>query len=518
MSAALFVQTRKEVRALLPWTIGVAIAFVALALLAGGTANLSAYHELSVFFIVAYPFGALAVSALSVGQEITHGTLAALLVQPVERFRILAIKLSLLAIALIGLALVASATFPEGYLPDVPDLRRLVIWGPVAAGIGLAPLLTVLSRRPLGGVVFAPTIPGLILALSERVYPLHKGPEAWTITWYGTLVVCAAGLATLFLKFRTLEVAGDERGRTTAATSAPAEISAYVPTTRRPWVWLLIKKELRLQQMTFAVSGLYVVGAVATMILAARDKLYMGPTFGAISMIHAYCIPLIAGALASAEERHMGTLAGQILQPRSMRVQWILKSIVTIGIALLLACGLPLLLMSVHRPADAFRVPPDAALGLSILCAAAMWVSSNSGNTLWALLASFPAIGVAGMIGSFAYGVIRSHIWNWIPYVWDETRYRLLRQAMQQDHSRAWLEPRIQAFGDLQHSLQIIRVSLIVGFGVLVLSMAARNHRTLDRSLRRMSWQVVTLLLFAAVAAAGYWTLYVRSDSWLSLY
>jgi len=473
-----------------------------------------------VFFGLAYAFGAFAISALSVGQELTHGTLAALLVQPLDRLKVLALKLSVLALALTGLGLLANAMFPDGYLRDSPDLRRLLVWGPVVAGIGLTPLLTILSRRPLGGVVFTPTISGLIVTISQRFYPFHETNFAWTITWYGTLIVSAAGLAALVAQFRKLEVAGDGRGRTAAgvAAGAPAGTIAFIPTTRRPWVWLLIKKELRLQQMTFAVSGLYVVGAVTTMILAARNPLYMGPTFGAISMIHAYCIPLIAGALASAEERHMGTLAGQILQPRSMRVQWILKSIVTIGIALLLACGLPLLLMSVHRPADAFRVPPDAALGLSILCAAAMWVSSNSGNTLWALLASFPAIGVAGMIGSFAYGVIRSHIWNWIPYVWDETRYRLLRQAMQQDHSRAWLEPRIQAFGDLQHSLQIIRVSLIVGFGVLVLSMAARNHRTLDRSLRRMSWQVVTLLLFAAVAAAGYWTLYVRSDSWLSLY
>ena len=504
MSAALLVQTRKEVRALLPWTIGVAIACVALATLAGRNAYAGGYREPSpVFFVVAYAFGALAVSALSIGQEITHGTLAALLVQPVERFRILVLKLALLTIALAGLAFMAGALFPQTAFPDVPDLRRLLIWGPVAAGIGLAPLLTVLTRRPLGGVVFSPTIPGVILVVAEKFYPLHLGSEAWSIAWYGTIIVSAAGLAILILKFRTLEVAGDGlvRAAVPAASRPDANALASTLTVRRPWLWLVIKKELRLQQMTFAVSGLYVVAAVAVM-LAAQDQAYMGPTFGAISIIHAYFIPLIAGSVASAEERQMGTLAGQILQPRNARLQWAIKSILTIGLALVLAFGLPVLLMSIHRPLDPFRVQkPEFVLLVGMICLGAMWVSSISANTLWALLVCFPVVGLAGLIGGFGYSVLQSRV-RWPARHWrDGLSYDLYHQLFQ---LKSWRVDVRQASTDIETSLHIIQISLIASFGLLVLAFAARNHRTLDRSVRRAGAQLLAILLYAAVAATGY--------------
>jgi len=518
MSAALVIQTRKEVRALLPWTVGVAIGSAAIATMANGHAGSADYRELQMLFMMAYALGVLAVAALSVGQEVTHGTLAALLVQPLDRLRMLQLKLAVLAVALAGLGLIANAMFPEDYVPD-GALRRLVVWGPVAAGIGLAPLLTVLTRRPLGGVVFSLTIPGLVLMIAERLYPLHLGSQAWSITWYGTLVLSAASLAALFVHFPNLEVAGDGGSRTgsSAAPVTTDEVVTYSPTRRRPWIWLLIKKELRLQQMTFAVSGLYVLAAVASMILAANNAPYLYPTFGPISIIHAYCIPVLAGAVASAEERHLGTLAGQILQPRDMRVQWAVKAVMTIGIALLLTFGLPALLMAIHRPADGtFRVETDFMLGVGLLCAAAIWVSSMSSNTLWALLGTVPIIGLAGMIGGAAFTFLRLRTANWFPYHWDATRSRLLHEAVQRDHTREWLTPFWQASLGMQRSLQLIEASLIVGFGVLVLSFAARNHRTLDRNLPRIGWQALVIAAFAVAATTGFLALSMLSYSWMS--
>ncbi|HEX5069578.1 MAG TPA: ABC transporter permease subunit [Vicinamibacterales bacterium] len=533
MSAALLVQTRKEVRALLPWTIGVATASVALAVVAPGNGRLPYLGDLAVFVVLAYAFGALAISALSLGQELTHGTLAALLVQPLDRIKVLALKLSVVAIALVSLGLVANATFRPAYVADNPDLRRLVIWGPVVAGIGLTPLLTLLSRRPLGGVVFSPTVPGLILVISERLYPFHLGTQAWTVTWYGTLIASAAGLAMLVGQFRRLEVAGEgfpgsrnpglpggfpgseDRGLHGTPGLQARRLDGYSPTVRRPWVWLLVRKELRLQQMTFAVSGLYVLAAVATMILAARNELYMGPTFGAISMIHVYCIPIIAGSLSSAEERHMGTLAGQVLQPRNMRVQWTIKAIVTIGISLLLTYGLPLLLMAFHRPVDAFRVPPYFVLGVSLIGAAAMWVSSISANALWALLACFPVTALAAMIGGFGNRILRERAFAWVPTNWSEDRWRLVRASLTR-RDRSWLDANNAAYLDIRWSMEIIQLALIAGFGVLVLSFAARNHRSLDRNTRRTFWQVVTLVLFAAAATTGFWALSQVSSNWLT--
>ena len=119
MTSALIIQTRKEVRALLPWTIGVAIACIALANFAAHNAGFPNFrHNQAVFFVIVYAIGVLAVAALSVGQELTHGTLPSLLVQPLDRHRVLGLKLGVLAVALVGLGALANGVFPHGDLPN----------------------------------------------------------------------------------------------------------------------------------------------------------------------------------------------------------------------------------------------------------------------------------------------------------------------------------------------------------------------------------------------------------------
>jgi len=510
MIHALLLQTRKEVRALPPWTAGVAVASVALAAVARQNAGFPHFHDQEPFFIMAYALGVLAVAALSVGHELTHGTLATLLVQPLDRLKVLRLKVIVLITALVSLGFLASAVFPHGYLPNVPVARWLLIWGPVAAGIGLVPSLTLLSRRPLGGVVFAVAIPGLFLVAGEQRYPLQQGFQALDITWYGTLAASAIGLAALFVQFRGLEVVGDGRARARASPAAQTgsvTIVEYRPTVRRPWVWLLIKKELRLQQMTFAVSGLYGLGAAALLISESFHR-YGGPTFASISMIHACFVPLIAGALASAEERHIGTLAAQILQPRNVRLQWALKVAVTIGVTLALTIGLPLILMAVRRPVDPFRVEFDFAVGIGLLCAVAIYVSSISSNSLWALLSCFPLTGIALAIGGAGYRMVRYDVSLWLSHwlLGPRTERVSIMALVDQDKAmrQAILQPLIAASRDIDRSLSIIETSLIVAFGLLILYFAARNHRMLDRNLRTVSHQMLALLLFAAAAATAY--------------
>ena len=521
MTSALAIQTRKEVRALLPWTIGVAIACVALGTLANQNAGFPNFrHDQALFFIMAYALGALSLAALSVGQELTHGTLATLLVQPLDRMKMLRLKLVVLAIPLIGLGVMADALFPPGYLPDAINARRLLIWGPVAAGLGMVPLLTIQTRRPLGGVVFAVSIAGLFLTIGTRIYPLQH--QALSFTWYCTLVASVAGLAALFVQFRRLEVAGDGRQRAVASPSAHAadvRQADYVPTVRRPWAWLLIKKELRLQQMTFAVSGLYVLAAIAVMMIAHNNPEYTGPSFGAVSVIHAYFIPLIAGAISSAEERHIGTLAGQILMPRNMRLQWAIKAAITIGLALALTIGLPSLLMAIHRPVDAFRLERDFSMGIAIMCAAAMYVSSLSSNSLWALLGCFPVLGVAAMIGSAGRTFLWRLVYTWFPRQSNDS-WKFLSRAMKGDESwiQNWATARSAAYADIRYSLNIIETSLIVGFGLLVLYFAARNHRAIDRNMRTVGIQVLILLLFATIAATAYGLTGRLTTRWLTYY
>ena len=175
MTSALYVQTRKEVRALLPWWLGVMLATVAMSYVAAQSAGLPFFrHEQQAWLVMAYAAGVVVLAALSVGQELTHGTFAALLVQPVERRRVLWTKIAVLASLLVALGIVGEAGFPRGSLPADIALRPLSIWGPVAIGIGLVPLFTLLTRKPLAGPVFGLVVPPPCLRIQFRALSLAR--------------------------------------------------------------------------------------------------------------------------------------------------------------------------------------------------------------------------------------------------------------------------------------------------------------------------------------------------------
>jgi hypothetical protein len=530
MSRPLAIQVRKEVRALLPWWAGVGATTTALWLLARQQPGYPVFGESELWVMMAYGLGILAVAALSVGHELTHNTLSSLLAQPISRLRVLATKFGVLIPAVVMLGIGGSLLFPDEpyidqYKPVSSVTRSLLVWGPVMAGIGLVPLLTVLTRRPLGGVVFSIAIPGAILTVAERFYSLSESTLALTITWYGTLMACAIGLVVLWHRFQRLESVGE--GGTVAsggwwmraAVAGPAE-AAGTRAVPRHWAWLAVMKELRLQQMTFAVSGLYLFGAGALLVSESLHQ-YGGPTFASLSVMHAFFVPLIAGALASAEERHLGTLAGHLLQPRNLRLQWAIKVTVTIGVALTLAIALPLVLMALHRPVDPFRSDFELAGGIAVLCTAAIFVSSFSSNSLWALLSCFPLMGAAIAIGGTGYRFWLYRVTYgsslWLLGLGPRDHSYSIMNLVDEDPAmrQAVWKPLMAASNDISTSLRVIETSLLVAFGLLILYFAARNHRRLDRNLRTVSRQVLTMLLFAFTATAAYKVL--ETIAWRSL-
>jgi hypothetical protein len=330
---------------------------------------------------------------------------------------------------------------------------------------------------------------------------MRDGIQAFAITWYGTVMVSAIGLVAFVSQFRRLEALGDGRHRPSAvATAADVPLAGYQPSVQRNWIWLVVKKELRLQQMTLAVSGLYVLVAAVIMIVTYKNPLYVGPTFGAVSMLHGYFIAVIAGSMASAEERHMGTLSGQILQPQNAWLQWALKSGVTLGLTLALAILLPLALMAIHRPVDAFRVKDDYILAVALLGAGAMFVSSVSSNSLWALLASFPVIGGAVLIGGAVIGTLQRSIMALLPYDW--TRSNALWKT-----DRAAFNTAMQRYIGIRDMVDAFFVVAAIGAGILVLYFAARHHRSLERNGRVIARQAGMLLLYTTVAAILYYVI-----------
>ncbi len=493
MTSALAIQVRKEARALLPWWLGVAATTIVAAMLAQRFAAFPNYRPGLVLWVaVLHGLGVLALAALSLGQEVIHGTLPALLVQPIGRLRMLSTKLLVLVPAVAVLGLVTDWLLVDRYV-RLELVRRLLVWAPVIAAIGLVPLLTLLTRKPLGGVVFSIAIPGLVLVAAESLYSLREGTQAWSITWYGTLVLSAAGVIALFHQFQRLEAAGDGSSAPPARLTRSTRTSvAASPTAAPHWVWLAAKKELRLQPLTCAVSGLY--AAAATLVAAAQhlDSAYVGPGFLQLAGLHGVFIAIVAGSIASAEERHLGTLASQVLLPRAAWRQWMIKAGVTLGLTAVLAIGLPALLTAVLRPVDPFRVEQEFVVGIVLLTCGALYVSSLSSNSLWALLATFPALAVAFVVaGGITLPVLRA-LREWFPI--DHPRLSTVLRAEYGPDNLAAFRFRSDAIRSVE---DIVTIALAVGVGVLALYFAARNHRSLDRNVRTIANQVAGLALYA---------------------
>jgi len=502
MSAALAIQVRKEARALLPWWMGVAVTTVATGMLARRTGGFPDFrYDQEVWVVMIYALGILAVAAVSIGHELTHGTLSSLLVQPVSRLKMLATKLGVLIPAIVLLGLVGNAMLFTRYVPV--SGKALLIWGPVVAAIGLVPLLTVLTRKPLGGVVFALVVPGLILMVSERLFSLGEGTPVWNITWYGTLAASAIGIVALFYRFPRIEAAGDGGARTADAVATVAESTAGgaattgTRATPRHWMWLLVKKEVRLQQLTFAVSALGLLACAAVVGARQVDPNFLGATLETLTGMHACFIMVIAGAFSIADERQMGTLTPQLLQPQAAWRQFTVKVSVTLALAAALALGLPLLFMLLGPPVNPFKAD-EVALVLVLIFAAAVYASSLTTNGLWALLGTFPVMGVAFAIGTVVIQPLRRALNQWYPYrrsanlagweTWTREQWRSL-------------EPKFELANSIERYTPIV---LAIGAALLVLYVAAGNFRSFDRNRRVILKQALWLVLYVAAATVVY--------------
>jgi hypothetical protein len=268
-------------------------------------------------------------------------------------------------------------------------------------------------------------------------------------------------------------------------------VSASSELTRRHPVWLLVKKELHLQQMALTIAGLYVAGwagVVSTRYLAPDLELDF---FNVMTVFYSGLIALLIGSLACAEERQMRTLDWQVLLPMAMWKQWSVKIGVVVGLSMTLAMGLPALLTG------GVPLPPTAMLDdatgrlvvamlIGMLAVGGVYVSSLCSSGLWALLMSLPAL-----LGTVLF-------------------VRVLADPMERVafHIVWGLEPYMIPHSDGEDAVLVV---LLLGAGVLavVLRLALTNYRSADRAPTRIGTQViciasclfVAMLLSSAVAA-----------------
>jgi ABC-type transport system involved in multi-copper enzyme maturation permease subunit len=359
---------------------------------------------LASFFV-----GSVALAAMSIGHEYTNRTLPVLLSLPVDRRRVIAAKLLAVAPMLGSLGVLTVAIGPAGRGTVIGALS-------VLAAASLAPWLTMVCRDPLAGAVFALGITGMthlaslgvVVAWLELFGAVSMSLQAFgdRILASGLCVATVVGAVASWRAFITLQAPGDAashlaRPRWMRSAMALDEAGTVQPARRSNALWLLVTKELRLQQMSIAVAAINVVIWLVTYGIVGPSSEASG-VMAIVAVLYGGLLAILIGALASAEERHLGTLEWQTLLPVAAWRQFVVKAAVALILSLLLAFALPSLLARGDVPAS-----PLHAGGVVLLTVGGLLVSSLCSSGTKAMALAVPVLFLAGALVSWGMTAFR---------------------------------------------------------------------------------------------------------------
>ncbi len=446
---------RKELRALWPaWAVAV-IAIGALALRSDG-------RDADLAWVTLY-VGALTLTGLSIGHEYSNGTLAMLLSQPIERRRLLLVKLGA-ALPLVALLVaIGVAVLPPGDSRGPSELPVLAL----LCGLVAAPWLTMVCRGPLAGILFGSSITALAHITAEVALLLRYGSidtsgadqAAFRTSILasglagGTLISAMAGWR-LFMRLEAASgpASNIELGRWWPARQSATALSPVGSRRRHP-LWLLALKELRLQQLTLVVTPAFAAGWVAlNTIFGPSDVLI------AVGFIYYGALAILIGSLASAEERQLGTHEWQTLLPVATWQQWVVKLVIVVGLALTISVAVPTVLAAGGASVQAWHVG-----AITFLAVGSLYISSLCRSGLHALAWSVPVL-------VFALPLLGSRL------------------------------------GPLLFTNQLLLAGAISVAGALAAWFGFENHRTSQPAARRVAWQAMFIAAgpLVAVIIAGW--------------
>ena len=464
----------KEFRALLPaWTAG---------LVAIGASFVSSSGSVLLLSVLGYAVAAIALGVQTVGHEYTNRTVGLLLVQPVDRKRILAIKLVVLfcLLSVLGAAAWLAPFNAESWHRPWVWNHTTVTLLPLVAGFFIAPWLTMVCRNPLAGVVFTASVPGMLMFGGELIGLVRFGvghPEVdafrdqfWLRAMILTVVAGAALTWRTFLRLEAIEGAGSD-------VQMPQWFSAGRPAPRHP-LWLLMWKELHLQQMTLVVVVLFCIGWATLSLLKDLVPAFADAPLMPVTIIYFVLLSVLIGSLASAEERNLGVVQWQMLLPMAAWQQWLVKVAVALALALLMGVALPILLNYLSPAPDDFeigRLWRQTAIMITVLTSFSLYVSSLSGSAIRAVLLAFP-IGIGALV-----------LMKWIQAALFESTV-----AMAGGHGSV-----LRSYSGQMEWMAAGLAALLV---MSALTLAALNHRSIEGGFRRVAIQV---LWFVAVPLAG---------------
>jgi hypothetical protein len=234
-------------------------------------------------------------------------------------------------------------------------------------------------------------------------------------TMLAVVVLSALLMWRLFMRLEAIEGRGLEL-HLPAWLFKPRVHLAAARSARSVWQQML-GKELHLQEITFVVSGLYVAAWLAVVLVG--ESLFPTRRAGLMTvatLLHAGAIPLLAGSLASAEERQLGTLGWQVLLPIAAWRQWAVKAAVVLVLSLGLAIGVPAILYALFASGpEPVRLGWPLAAATAAVATLSLYASSLSTNGVRALVASAAAIGGPLLAAHITMNVMP----GWMPLAWD---------------------------------------------------------------------------------------------------
>ena len=392
----------KETRELLPMFAGTLLLIVVPCLIWRDSAR-----ELGC---VAFGLACAVLGGCSFGNEFQHRTLWLLLSQPIARSVLWRDKMLILGGGMLASLAVLMVCLQVYYPWPASDRWPLLVLISLCAFCG-APYWTLLLRHGIGGMAFATAFPCLLLAVNALVTERLSNDQAVKKISAGILILsyCVVVYWRGYARFKRLQVV-DGLSR---ELSLPAELEAFFvrPLTmisarfRGPFASLL-KKEFRLQQISFLLAGLFFLIAVAGACLVKLHRDLAEAIVGFDCMIYVVILPLIAGATSLAEEKGWGIAEWHLTLPPSALKQWSAKMLVTLStgltLGLLLPTALSLAVIALFsQPGARASLPPALQilgwiLGSLLLTSVAVYAASFSSSTLRAILAAF-VISAAGV-------------------------------------------------------------------------------------------------------------------------
>ena len=474
----------KEVRGLLPlWAASVA---------ALAAAFLWGRHALMDTGLLAYVTGSIAIGAQSIGQEYSHRTLPMLLAQPADRKRLYLLKFVVSAVMMLTLAALARPVLANWGHPDSGQLSLVVFT--VLSGLFLAPLLTMVCRSSLAGMILGGSVPGclwvIMLASTVVWFGIDTGEAARLIRDPWTLLMVALCPVAGLLGWRRFAVL-EASEAASPALHLPQWLRRRRGARRHSPLGALVVKELHLQQLAMVVVALNIIGW--TTLILAQAYIGMLSTFpaGPVMLLYSMGVAIMIGALASAEERHHGTREWQLLQPSPAWQQWMVKVGVSFGLALLFSVGLPVLLIQLtpHESFRAIRISGHLTVLVVLLTASSIYISSLCSSGVRAMVLSLPI----GMAVAYFMQIVSAML-GWVTGA--------VAGPWMADIVTGAVAPPSAAPGDIlifaARALSVTVAPLLLWFGFV-------NHTSSERTVRRVSRQValIAVLIVAGMTLVG---------------